>query len=310
MALTVTNYGATLIDLIVPDKNGKPVNVSAGLCRTEQYLESSYQDHELHLGGSIGRYAGRLSEPLTIENKSHDIYAPDGVHLHGGRSGFDRKYWKLEDLIYGEIPSVTLSYVSPHTEEGYPGNLRVRVTYALNDLNELIISYEAETDQTTIVNLTNHAYFNLNGKGTILDHMLQIHSDKHLEVNSDLIPTGNFLENKLTRFDYLKSTSLSEQTFKGLDDTFVLNNNEIKASLFSDKTGIKMNVYTNQPALVVFTPKKFPAMPLSNEFGSFPAICFEAQNYPDAPKHVHFPSSILKEGERYINKTKYSFTIS
>jgi aldose 1-epimerase len=308
MELKVINYGATLIELKVPDKNNNFIDVIVGLVMASSYVQEPYTNVKLFLGSSIGRYAGRISKgKFDIDGKSYQINHQDGVHLHGG-NGFDKKYWAVEKVLDN---LVTLFYISEDQEEGYPGNLKVWVTYELIENNSLKITYKAKTDKSTPVNLTSHPYINLNGKGSIIDHELTINSEKHLEVNHQLLPTGNILESKNTQFDRNQKSKVKNDSFISFDDTFVLGNDKIKASLFSQESGINLNIYSNQPAMVVYTPKKFPDLTFKTNIKStlFPAICFEPQNFPDAPNNVHFPNSILSPDELYLNEIVYEFSI-
>lgn len=314
MTLQVSNYGACIMSLKVPGKDGRSVDVVVGLPSALEYTKTDYLKKNLCFGSSIGRYAGRISQKaIKIEGKTYPIYHKDGVHLHGGKEGFHNKLWIVDDAVYGKNPYVTLSYLSPHLEEGYPGNLKATVTYRLTEDNGLKIAYTAQTDKTTPVNLTNHSYFNLNGKGSVLDHRMMVVSEKYLEVDTQLIPTGRVLNSEHTRFDFRATSQIGRSDFEGLDDTFVLNNSHLKASLSSVKTGIQMEVYTNQPAMVIYTPKGSRFTDLSFKDGvtysEFPAICFETQNFPDAPNHGDFPSSLLNPGETYRNETLFKFSL-
>lgn len=309
LRLEVCNYGATITALYIPNKEETITNVIVGLPTPEAYTTAPYTDYGLYLGATIGRYAGRISEPKkeTILPNSKLSFT-NGAHLHGGGNGFDKKYWTVE---HQENTTVTLSYLSKHMEEGYPGNLKTIVTYTLTEDNQVIISYTATTDITTYINLTNHAYFNLNGHGNILDHMLQISSDHYIETSPDLIPTGHIKKITGTRFDRNIPSQIERSDFVGYDNTFVVNKQSKKASLYALFTGIHMDVYTNQPSLVVYTPKRFPELLFRDQvtYGDFPAICFEAQNFPDAPNHPHFPSALLHPEETYINESCFSFKI-
>ncbi|MBR9914030.1 MAG: galactose mutarotase [Algicola sp.] len=314
MELHVSNFGATILSLKVPNKQGSLTEVVVGLSSPLDYLKSDYLELNRCLGSSIGRYAGRISNgQFNIDGVSYDLSLKHGVHLHGGFNGFDKKYWNFDAVIRDDNPQMTLTYVSEHMEEGYPGNLKVKVTYQLTASNELIITYKAETDRATHVNLTNHAYFNLNGKGSILSHELQIQSDQYLEVDSQQMPTGILLETAANKMDRKERSEIGRQDFDGYDDTFVLNSDVDKAAaiLSSEVTGIEMTVFTDQPALVIFTPKAFDQFSFKEGlvFDDYPAICFEAQNFPDAPNHMNFPSSILSPGERYQNTTCFKFSL-
>jgi aldose 1-epimerase len=311
MELELSNLGATIISLNVPDKNKKLVNVVVGL-EAEDYVADIYLNNYIYLGCSIGRYAGRISKGgFSINNKFYPVYNENGVHLHGGRIGFDKKYWQVENHTNGENPSVTYSCESNHLEEGYPGNLFVKVTYTLTEKNQVKISYFASTDTATPVNLTNHAYFNLNGKDSVLNHHLQLNSRKYLEVDSQLIPSGKLLDAKNSRFDFNEKSVIGRADFKGFDDTFVLGSDDLKVILESPETGIAMKVYTNQQASVIYTPVQLPELPYKNgvTYTKFSAICFETQNFPDAPNNENFPSSILKPGDIYLNESIFEFSL-
>ncbi len=308
MELQILNFGATLVSLKVPDKNNNLVNVVVSLKNTEDYLS------DIHpcLGSSIGRYAGRISNgKFTIAEKEYPIYHENGVHLHGGKEGFDRKFWNVEEIAKGENTKVVLSIKSNHLEEGYPGNLQAKVTYELTENNEVNITYTATTDAETPVNLTNHAYYNLEGEGTISNHNLMINSSNHLEVSGQLLPSGRLISSKNTRFDRTEVSKIGRSDFIGYDDTFVLDNKALKAVLTSPKTGIKMEVYTNQPASVIYTPIELPKLSFKNKvkYSRYAAICFETQNFPDAPNKQHFPNSILQPKEEYLNKSVFKFSL-
>jgi aldose 1-epimerase len=312
LELQISNFGATIISLMVPDKNKELINVVVSLESAEDYTKPYYLEKGLYLGSSVGRYAGRISRGcFKINDKVYPIHSENNVHLHGGKIGFDKKYWEVENLNKGKNPQITLSCISEHLEEGYPGNLKTFVTYQLSEENEVKIAYKATTDAETLVNLTNHSYFNLDGKGTILDHKLKINSLYYLEVDGQLIPLGKLINSMNTSFDRNEISQLGREDFEGFDDTFVLGDEKLKALLMSPKTGIQMEVYTNQPASLVYTPVKLPDLTYKNEvsYSKFSAICFETQNFPDAPNNNNFPSSILKPGEEYINETVLKFSV-
>jgi aldose 1-epimerase len=308
MELQVSNFGATIISLKVPNNLGTLTNVVVGLEQAEDYLTAPYTDVTLYLGSSIGRYAGRISNgKFEIEGKTYPIENTDGVHLHGG-VGFDKKFWNLKSQ---STNAVVLTYVSAHLEEGYPGELEIEALFEITDNNCLIVSYSATTDQSTPVNLTCHPYYNLNGCDSILDHELWVNSTQHLEVDAQLIPTGTILESENTVFDYTTLSKINKPNFVGFDDTFVMGQEQLKAKLSSSITGIEMKVYASEPAMVIYTPKQFPKLNFQNQLGLgvFPAICFEPQNFPDAPNKNHFPNSILHPNEMYSNKIVFEFSI-
>lgn len=306
----ISNLGATLLSLMVLDKNNKLVNVVLGLAEPEDYHSQEYLNDYNCLGASVGRWAGRISGgKFKIGMEQYHLYSENGVHLHGGKEGFDKKCWNIDKV--GES-LVTLSYLSEHLEEGYPGNLQTQVTYELTDNNELKITYTAITDKITPVNLTNHAYFNLEGSGSILNHELELKSDQYVELDDQLLVTGKLINTKDTNRDFTIQSKIGKGGFKGLDDVFVLNSgNTYKASVSSSKTGIEMKVFTNQPTLVVYTPVQIPELSYKDgvKYSKYAAICFEAESYPDAPNQANFPSALLKPGETYRNETVFEFSI-
>jgi len=308
--LKILNLGATIISLLIKDKNGKEVNVVVGPKNAEDYISAEYLNENRCFGASIGRYAGRISNgEFELEGKKYSLFQKNGVHLHGGFRGFQHKIWNLETENKTMDPCIRLSCFSEDLDEGYPGNLKIQVKYTLSENDELQIEYSATTDKKTPVNLTNHTYFNLNGKGSVSDHQLCINAENILEVDEKLMPTGKLLplEDHPKNFSEAKEIQQLE-----VDDTFVLGNDKrFAASVYSPQNGIEMRVITNQPAVVVYIPKHLPEI---WEYGTnisseFPSICLETQNYPDAPNHKNFPSAILNPGETYLNKTQFAFRI-
>jgi len=264
--------------------------VVVGFNSPEKYLED-----KKYLGACIGRYAGRIARgQFELDYETYPLYNKEGVHLHGGKEGFSKKYWIIEEVHQGRQPFVKLSYHSKHLEEGYPGNLKVNVTYKLIN-NQLHIVHEASTDLSTVINLTNHSYFRLDDANQINDYSLQLNCSKMLETYADLLPTGEVISIKDTAFDFLKEKKIDSTR---LDTPFVIDEgSKTVGKVSSEKTGISMEVITNQPALVCYTPQEFPA------------ICFETQNYPDAPNQKNFPSSTLRPGEVYKNKSQFVFDL-
>ena len=312
MELHVSNFGATILSLKVPNAHGDLTDVVVGLSSPLDYLKDDYLQKNRCLGSSIGRYAGRISNGgYTLNNHFYSLTQRNGQHLHGGFNGFDKQYWNFDRVIRDDNPMMTLSYKSKSMEEGHPGNLNVSVTYQITHDNSLIVIYKAETDAPTHVNLTNHSYFNLNGKGSILDHKLQIKSRRFLEVDADTIPSGKILSAQDTNLDRQELSKLGRKDFTGFDDTFILTTEGNCATLLSNETGIEMQVLTNQPACVVFTPKRFTNLSFKEglHYGEYPAICFETQNYPDAPNHIHFPSTLVSPDDVYVNRTVFTFSL-
>ena len=289
ITLTVLDYGAIIQKLIIKNKDGVDTNVVVGLEEPEKYLMDNKS-----LGACIGRYAGRISNGgFQINNVHYPIFAKDGVHLHGGQKGFGKRYWTIEQVHDGENPFVKLTYLSQDMEEGYPGNLKCTVTYKLVGPS-LFIIHEATTDKATPVNLTNHSYFNLDGEETIDHWNLRLSCPEYLETDAKLLPTGKILSVKNSKYDFLEMKKIGQVR---LDTPFVMDSSLKNGTvLTSDKSGLSMEVVTNQPGVVVYTP---PA---------FAAICFETQNFPDAPNQPHFPNSILQPGETYLNESEFRFS--
>lgn len=308
--LEVLNYGAAVLSFKIKDKSGKKVNVVVSP-KAEEFINPVYKEHNKCFGASVGRYAGRISKgQFKLDEISYKLYKKGGVHLHGGEYGFQFKIWEIEEEKARPNPSVKLSYLSEDGEESYPGNLEVEVKYTLTEDDELLIEYSAKTDRKTVVNLTNHTYFNLNGGGSISDHFLKIEAEKILEVDKNLLPTGNLTKLKKHPKNFSESKLIGNRP---LDDTFVLKaeKDEVAARLFAPLTGIKMEVKTNQKALVAYAPEYLPEdLNYQTEIAeAYPSICLETQNFPDAPNFRNFPETILKPGEQYYNRISYKFSV-
>ncbi|MGB5607866.1 aldose epimerase family protein [Eudoraea sp.] len=290
ISLSVLDYGAIIQKLLVKDKEGKELNLVVGLEHPESYL-----DDLKCLGACVGRYAGRISNGgFQIDGNTYNLYTKNGVHLHGGKQGFAQKYWKFETVDNSEHPWVKLRYKSSHMEEGYPGNLNASVTYKLID-NSLHIIHEAVTDKPTVINLTNHSYFCLDNTNSIDHYELQLECPEILETQDNLLPTGKLISVTDTDYDFLTRKEIAG---KRLDTPYVVSDNAQKvAELYSPVSGLRMTVESNQPAVIVYTPPEFAA------------ICFETQNYPDAPNIKSFPSAILNPGETYYNQAIFTFDL-
>ena len=307
--LKIINYGATVTSLKIPLKNGEIVDVVLGFDTLEAYINSFNLAGSPYLGATVGRFAGRIKDAtFNLNGKEIHLYKNNNNHsLHGGKLGFSQKIWKVKNVKEDKNPSITLTYCSPDGEENYPGELYVELTYTLSEKNELIIEYKATTTEDTIVNLTHHSYFNLDGhESNVSDQDLTINSEKILETTAENIPTGNFVDLKNHPFDF----SLPKKCPSKIDNTFVLENeNEFSASLFNKNNNLKMLVYTNQPAVHIYVGGYSDGVKGKEnaDYHSLSGICFETQNFPDAPNHEHFPSPILKKDEVYYHKTIYKF---
>jgi len=290
ITLIVLDYGAIIQKLLLKDKHGKSINAVVGFDTADEYVTD-----EKYTGACIGRYAGRISNgKFELDRNTYDLHQKDGVHLHGGKEGFGKKYWTIEEVHQGRQPFVKLSYKSKHLEEGYPGNVLVNVTYKLIH-NALHIIHEATTDRTTVINLTNHSYYRLDEADQINDYKLQLNCSRVIETSTNLLPTGRLIPVANTSFDFLEEKKIEDVR---LDTPFVIDSGSACVGRISSlKTGISMEVRTNQPALICYTPS------------TYPAICFETQNYPDAPNHDIFPSSRLRPGEIYKNESQFIFDL-
>jgi len=275
------NYGAIIQKIVVKNKNGEDTNVVVGFENPEDYTN---KDAGRFLGACVGRYAGRISnDGISINGKEYPLKSIDGVHLHGGDETFGKKYWDIEEVNHSDTPFVKLSYTSKDLEGGYPGNVKVSVIYKLIG-KSVEVSHEATTDKTTVLNLTNHSYFVLDNAENVNDYNLTLKCNQILDTLDNLVPTGKLTNVANSKYDFLNTKQIKETR---LDTAFVIDpavKENTAASLFSKKSGISLEVKTNQPAMVIYTPVDFAA------------ICFETQNYPDAPNKPNFPSSILNPG--------------
>jgi aldose 1-epimerase len=317
----ITNYGGRIVSLLVPDKDGKATDVVLGYDSLKSYQKKG----EPYLGAIIGRYGNRIAKgKFTLDGKAYQLDINDGVNtLHGGFSGFYGKVFSAKQLSASQLE---LTYVSKDGEGGYPGNLTATVVYTLGDDNSLKIEYKATTDKTTIVNLTNHAYFNLNGAGseTITDNVLQINADAFLPVNTTLIPTGKLQPVKGTPFDFTTSKTIGKDISvadeqlnngKGYDHNFVLNKHDLTtpvATVKSTVTGITLEVFTEEPGLQFYSGNFLTGATKDGKGGkAYPhrsAFCLETQHFPDAPNQPAFASTMLKPGQTYHTVTIYKFS--
>ncbi len=317
--LNITNYGCRIVSLFVLNKEGSAIDIVVGFDSLDGYLNAT----EVYHGATIGRYANRIAlGKFSISGKDYQLAINNSPnHLHGGSEGFHTKVWIVEAYT---AQTITLSYISADGEEGYPGKLETTVEYELSDDNEVKIRYKAVTDQTTILNLTNHAYFNLNGQGsgTILNHMLQINADLFTTVDENLIPTGSAPVVD-SPFDFRQPKRIGERIRdnheqlkfgNGYDHNYILPGSSellpLIARVEADKTGIIMEVLTDQPGVQFYTGNFMSGENLikghvPDHFRS--AFCLETQHFPDAPNHPGFPSTILEPGEVFDSTTVYRF---
>lgn len=310
MSLKVITYGATLTELKVPLENGEIVDVVLGFDTLENYLQSFELEGSPYIGATIGRFAGRIhNSSFNLNAKRIQLNKNNNDNsLHGGIVGFSQKNWKIQSIVNDNHSAISLSYSSPANEENYPGNLEVELTYTLTDNNDLIIQYTAKTTEDTIVNLTNHSYFNLDGHfSDVEDQELMVNTNLILESTNENIPTGRFLEIKNTPFDF----SIPKKCPSKIDTTFVITKKcEFAASLYSKNNNLKMIVYTDQPGVHIYVGGNCFNIIKGKENANYhplSGICFETQNFPDAPNHDHFPSAVLKKDDQYSHNTIYKF---
>ena len=313
LRVEILNFGCTIHAILLKELNH---DVVVGPKTLEGYIKQ-FEDNAYYFGATIGRHAGRISNGgFSLDDKRYDLNHANKVHLHGGKNGLHQKIWSIEKVETVPYPKVILSYESKDMEEGYPGNLKVTATISLTTNNAIELVYEAVGDKDTILNLTNHTYFNL-GSDSITNHNLNLASDTILDCDENLIPSGKKLNIHQTAYDFTKASSLQKiEKNNGLDNVFCFEknaNNACKVIYFAPSTGLEMRISSNQNCAVVFAPEKLVFNKESkNEIYTslpYPAICFEMQNYPDAPNHANFPSSTLKKGERYLNSIVYKFNI-
>ena len=320
--MTVTNYGAKIVSLMVPDKDGNLVDVVTGHGSIDTYLNSE----EPYFGGICGRVANRIAfGKFTLDGKDYSLAVNNGPnHSHGGIKGFNAVVWDVKEVLNN---SIKLQYISKDGEEGYPGNLTVTVTYTITSDNSVVIDYKATTDKPTILNLTNHSYFNLSGAGdpSILDHIVTINADKYLPVDPSLVPYGDAEPVAGTPLDFTKPQAIGlriDDDFqqllhgKGYDHTFVLNkryNNEFSfcSRCESPKTGIVMDVYTTEPGMQMYTGN-WMSNKLTGKNGlKYPersAVCFETHHFPDSINKPDYPTTELHPGETFVSKTSFKFS--
>ena len=320
VSVSIMNYGATIVKIMTPDRNGKLGDIVLGFDNFSPYIHLT-----TYFGATIGRYANRIANgQFTMGKTVYQLPRNNGPNsLHGGLRGFDKRMWKYEP-VDSDIPAVRFSRLSPDGEEGYPGNLFVSVTFSLNDDNELRISYEATTDKVTVINLTNHSYFNLAGGGPILSHILTLHADSYTPVNAELIPTGEIKPVAGTPWDFLNPTPigvhLKETGGKpiGYDHNFVL-----KKGFFSDwavaaeveepKSGRTLTVSTDQPGIQFYSGNFLDGSLTGvggNVYRQYTAFCLETQHFPDSPNHDNFPSTLLVPGQTFRSSTVYTFGVN
>lgn len=318
LQLRMCDYGAIVVSMATPDRNGQQSNVTLGFPDLEGYL----QRHP-YFGATVGRYCNRIAGgKFSLGDKPYTLATNNGPnHLHGGEVGLDKVVWEAQPVEEEGAVGVQFHYVSKDGEEGYPGNLDITATYTLTNDNELWIEFQATTDQPTPVNLTNHCYWNLAGRvgGTILDHELMLAANAYLEVDDTLIPTGKRISVARSPFDFRASKPIGQHLLGipsdpvGYDHCFVLNNQSGKlafaARVTDPKSGRVMEIHTTQPGIQLYTGNFLDGDPTGAGFKQYAGFCLETQHFPDSPNQPAFPSTILKPGEKYRQLTVHKFLV-
>ena len=321
MRIKLLSYGATLTSVETPDKNGKLANITLGFDDPAGY----HQRHP-YFGSTVGRYGNRIAKgKFTLDGKQYTLATNNGDnHLHGGVKGFDAVNWGFEEVKSADSVGVKFNYTSPDGDEGYPGTLKTQVTYTLTNDNEIKIDYLATTDKPTVVNLTNHAYWNLGGQGsgTILNHELTLHADKWIPTDAGSIPTGELAPVKGTAMDFTSPHKIGERidelkkpphATKGYDNCWVLKNQsgklELAAKVKEPTSGRVMEIYTTEPGIQLYCGNFLDGSKEGAGFKQHDAFCLETQHYPDSPNQPKFPSTVLKPGETYKSQTVHKFSV-
>ena len=319
---TISNFGGTVTGLQVPDKDGKLGEVVLGFDDVSGYQSAAFRKSNPYFGALIGRYGNRIAKgKFTLGGKTYNLATNNGANtLHGGKIGFDQVIWNAEPGTSADGPTLKLTYLSKDGEEGYPGNLNVTVVYTLTNDDALKIDYTATTDKATVVNLTNHAYFNLSHgvSKDILAHEVTIPADRYNVVDAGLIPTGELRPVKGTSFDFTTPHAIGErigQVPGGYDHNWILNQasgQHSAATVYDPASGRTMEVTTDQPGIQFYTGNFLDGTLTgkgSTQYGKHAGFCLETQHFPDSPNQSKFPSTVLKPGETLRSTTSYKFGV-
>lgn len=320
ITVKIATYGATVVSIEAPDRDGRVDDVALGFDSLEGYLG----EHP-YFGATVGRVANRIAQgKFTLDGKEHSLAVNNGPNaLHGGIKGFNRVVWKAEEVDNPDGPSVKMTYLSPDGDEGYPGNLNVSVTFTVTARDELKIEYSATTDKATPVNLSNHSYFNLGGKTdeSILGHELTLAADRYTPVDDTLIPTGEIAPVEGTPLDFRRPTAIGARIDQlkgdpgGYDHNFALNDQTGKlafaARVYDPKTGRTLEMATTEPGVQFYSGNFLDGTNVGKGgtvYKKHHGLCLEAQHYPDSVHHANFPNTILKPGQTYTQTTVYTFS--
>lgn len=318
LVMELINYGAVMTSLSAPDKDGKSANINVGFDNLEGYLAGPP-----YFGATVGRYANRIAKgKFSLDGKEYTLATNNGPNtLHGGLKGFDKVVWAAKKIETEDAVGVQFDYTSKDGEEGYPGNLKVTVKYTLTPDNELVMDYTATTDATTVLNLTNHNYWNLAGakSGKNYDHLLKLEADKYLPVDENLIPTGDLATVKGTPMDFTSFKAIGKDIQKtggdpvGFDHCFVLSDQTDKLALAATvkepTSGRVMEVWTTQPGIQFYSGNFLDGSDANGGLNQHEAFCLETQHFPDTPNQPSFPSATLKPGETFHEVTVHKFSV-
>jgi aldose 1-epimerase len=322
MEVKITNYGGIVVSIKTPDRNGKLDDIVLGYDTLDGYLKRNPM-----FGTIVGRYANRIARArFTLNGVEYTLARNSGEnHIHGGPKGFDKQVWRAKPVSRREGVALELGYLSKDGEEGFPGTLSATVTYTLTADNELKIDYLAQTDKDTIINLTNHSYFNLAGDGDVLEHEVMINADRFTPIGAGSIPTGELRDVKGTPLDFTQSKAIGaridsqdEQMIlgRGYDHNYVLNHKPgergLAAVVYEPKTGRVMEVHTTEPGVQLYTGNNLDGSITGKGgrvYGRRTGLCLETQHFPDSPNKPQFPSTVLKRGEKYQTTTIYKFSV-
>ena len=326
ISVDVMEYGATILNIFTPDRSGNFNDILAGYDSIETYFRD-----QSYFGCVVGRFANRIAEgKFMLDSVEYKLNKNEKNinHLHGGINGLNKKLWKGNLIIADHSQAVKLSYISPDGEEGYPGNLDITVTYTLNDSNELKMDFIAKTDKATVVNLTNHLYYNLSDscKTSILEHQLQVNANSFLKVNKNLIPVGAASSVENTPFDFREPKTIGKDIYApdsqfiycgGYDHNFILNRNNndnlnFAVRLYEPTSGRVLELFTNQPGLQFYSGNFLNGNIIGKKgrvYKKYDALALEAQKFPDSPNHCNYPSTELQIGQTYNHNTVLRFKI-
>jgi aldose 1-epimerase len=315
----ITNFGATLVSITTPDRHGNLGDVVLGFDSLDPYIQRN-----AYLGATIGRYGNRIGNArFTLDGVEYRLTANEGPHqLHGGREGFDKKVWSVQEAVAAENDAwVKMTYLSKDGEEGYPGNLRCTVSYVLTNNDELRINYEAETDRKTVANLTNHSYWNLAGQdsGDILGHELMINAGRFTAIDKDRIPTGMIASVLDMPLDFTRPRIIRERMHhigRGYDHNYVLrgsaNAMRFCARVREPRSGRVMEINTTEPGVQLYTGNYLNGSLIGKggkPYAQYAGLCLETQHFPDSPNKPTFPSTVLSPGQKFTSTTVHRFSI-